>query len=240
MVERRVHRGEETEETEQVRLRYERRKTGIGTSMYSPLDPSVYMGQQEKERALIRWIKEADLAPVDHRRVLEIGCGSGGNLLQLIKLGFLPKNLVGNELLEDRAAYARNLLPSATRIIKGDALDLDLPEESFDVVFQSTVFSSILNDDFRGKLAEKMWSLVKPGGGVLWYDFTYDNPKNPDVRGVPVRSIRNLFPAGELIVWRTTLAPPISRLVTRINPFLYTVFNSIPLIRTHVLCWIRK
>lgn len=240
MAERRVHRGEETEETEQVRLRYERRKTGIGASMYSPLDPSVYMGQQEKERALIRWIKAADLAPVDHRRVLEIGCGSGGNLLQLMKLGFLPENLVGNELLEDRAAFARNLLPSATQVIKGDALDLDLPEESFDVVFQSTVFSSILNDNFQGKLAEKMWSLVKPGGGVLWYDFIYDNPKNPDVRGVPVRSIRNLFPAAEFIVWRTTLAPPISRLVTKINPFLYTVFNSISFFRTHVLCWIRK
>lgn len=240
MAERRVHRGGETEETERVRLRYERRKADINASIYSPLNPSVYMGQQEKERALIRWIKEADLEPVDHRRVLEIGCGTGGNLLQFMKLGFLPKNLLGNELLEDRAAYARNLLPSATRIIEGNALDLDLPEKSFDVVFQSTVFSSILDNIFQRKLADKMWSLVKPGGGVLWYDFIYNNPKNSDVKRVPIRSIRKFFPAGEFIVWRTTLAPPISRMVTKIHPCLYTVFNSISLLRTHVLCWIRK
>ena len=30
-----------------------------------------------------------------------------------------------------------------------------------------------------------MWAAVKPGGGVLWYDFTVDNPRNADVRGVP-------------------------------------------------------
>lgn len=240
MAERRVDRGEEAEEPERVRLAYERRKAEISPSIYSPLNPSVYMGQQEKERALIRWIQEADLAPVHDRRVLEIGCGSGGNLLQLMKLGFLPENLTGNELLEDRAAFARNLLPSSIQIIKGNALNLDFPEESFDVVFQSTVFSSILDHVFQRKLAEKMWSLVKPGGGVLWYDFIYNNPKNPDVRGVSIRSIRTLFPEGDFIVWRTTLAPPISRLVTKINPLLYTVFNSISFIRTHVLCWIRK
>ncbi len=240
MGERPVDRGEGAEEPELVRQRYERRKADISAVLYSPLNPSVYMGQQEKERKLIRWIEQAGLAPVADRRVLEIGCGSGGNLLQLVKLGFLPGNLVGNELLEDRAELARILLPSAIRVIVGDASDLDLPEESFDVVFQSTVFSSILSHDFQGKLADKMWSLARPGGGVLWYDFVYNNPRNPDVRGVPIRSIRNLFPKGELIVWRTTLAPPISRMVTRIHPSLYTVFNSLYFTRTHVLCWIRK
>jgi hypothetical protein len=24
-----------------------------------------------------------------------------------------------------------------------------------------------------------MWALTKPGGGILWYDFVYDNPRNP-------------------------------------------------------------
>lgn len=240
MSERRVDREVEAEEPERVRLRYERRKAVIDASIYSPLDQSVYMGQQEKERALIHWIRQAGLVPVLDRRVLEIGCGSGGNLLQLMKLGFSPQNLVGNELLEDRAAFARNLLPSATWIIKGDALNLDLPEESFDVVYQSTVFSSILDDEFQGKLADKMWSLVKPGGGVLWYDFIYNNPKNSEVSGVPIRSIRALFPAGEFISWRITLAPPISRFVTKIHPGCYTFFNMFPFLRTHVLCWIRK
>ena len=30
---------------------------------------------------------------------------------------------------------------------------------------------------------------LAPGGGVLWYDFTVNNPRNPDVRGVPMKRV---------------------------------------------------
>lgn len=229
------------DEIQNILERYKRRKQLPDASIYSPLNPAVYMGQQEKERVLIHWIKWAGLVPVHDKRVLEIGCGSGANLMQLIRLGFKPENLVGNELLEERSLVAQHHLPEATRILIGDATSNDLPEKSFDVVLQSTVFSSILDDAFQQRLANRMWSLVKNGGGVLWYDFSFNNPKNPDVRGVPVRRIRELFPDAEIIkVWRLTLAPPISRLVTKIHPSLYTLFNMLPVLRTHVLCWIRK
>jgi len=115
-----------------------------------------------------------------------------------------------------------------------------MKDDSFDVVLQSTVFSSILDDDFQKKLADKIWSLAKPEGGILWYDFIFDNPKNSDVRGVPVRRIRKLFPNAKIKVWRLTLAPPLSRLLTKVHPSLYTLFNMLPILRTHVLCWIKK
>jgi hypothetical protein len=85
-----------------------------------------------------------------------------------------------------------------------------------------------------------MWSWVKPGGGVLWYDFTVDNPRNPDVRGVPLTRVRELFPEGDLRAQRVTLAPPLARAVVRVHPALYTLFNCVPLLRTHVLAWTAK
>src|SRR3954467_4319018 len=171
-------------ETELVRERYVRRELAGRSSVYGPFKPSTYMPDQERTRALIAWVNECGIAPVETRRVLEVGCGSGVNLLQLIAFGFAPENLVGNELLEDRIEIARRRLPSALELHTGDAARLDLPDESFDVVFQSTVFTSILDSDFRSTLAQKMWSLVKPGGGILWYDFMFNNPRNRDVRGV--------------------------------------------------------
>jgi SAM-dependent methyltransferase len=229
----------ENTETERVRQRYERRKH-IMADLYNPLNPSVYMSTQERERALIKLIQWAKLEPVRDKHLLEIGCGSGGNLLQLIKLGFKPDNLVANELLEERAETARHHLPLSVKVIKGDAVEMDLEPETFDIVFQSTVFTSILDSSFQQRLAEKTWQLTKPGGGVIWYDFIYNNPANPDVIGIPPKRIRQLYPQGKIKCWRTTLAPPISRRVTKIHPSLYSLFNTVPLLRTHVLCWIEK
>jgi len=228
------------EETQLIKERYDRRKYLSDPSWYDPLKPEVYMGRQEKERCLIRWISHTGLTPVQDKKVLEIGCGSGGNLIQLMQLGFLPENLVGNELLPERYQTARHMLPTSTNLLLGDASTLDLPDHTFDVVYQSTVFTSILDDNFQKKLAEKMWALVKPGGGVLWYDFTFNNPRNPDVKGIPVKRVQSLFPGSELKAWRVTLAPPISRRVSCICPCLYSAFNFFPFLRTHVLCWIKK
>ena len=89
-------------------------------------------------------------------------------------------------------------------------------------------------------MAARLWRLVRPGGGVLWYDFTWDNPANPDVRGVPLRQIRGLFPGAVIEARRVTLAPPLSRRVTALHPALYEACNLLPALRTHLLCWIHR
>jgi len=85
-----------------------------------------------------------------------------------------------------------------------------------------------------------MWRWTKPGGGVLWYDFTVDNPRNPDVRGMPLKRVRALFPEAVIDSHRVTLAPPIARTVSRWHPALYTLFNALPMLRTHALAWLAK
>jgi SAM-dependent methyltransferase len=177
---------------------------------------------------------------VADKRVIEVGCGTGDNLLQLIQLGFEPANLAGNELLEERVAAARGRLPADVAIHPGDALELPVALGSFDVVYQSMVFTSLLDEGFRRALAARLWALAKPGGGVLWYDFTFNNPRNPDVRGIPLRGVRGLFPEAEMTSWRLTLAPPLAKRVTALHPGLYGWANSLPFLRTHVLCWLRK
>ncbi|MFQ4145388.1 class I SAM-dependent methyltransferase [Chlorogloeopsis sp. ULAP02] len=154
-------------EIEAIRQRYARREQLPKLSLSDPLNPFNYMSYEEKRRAFIHWINESGLAPVQDKRVLEIGCGFGDNLLQFISLGFQPENLVGNELLEERVLKARCLLPTAIQLLLGDASAFDLEKSSFDVVLQATVFTSILDTNFQEKLANHMWSLVKSGGGVL-------------------------------------------------------------------------
>jgi ubiquinone/menaquinone biosynthesis C-methylase UbiE len=226
-------------EIKNIKKRYERRKN-ISPDYYSYLNPAIYMGEQEKERALIKWIKYAELLPLENKKLIEIGAGTGKNISEFIKLGFFPENLTANELLSERISILREKFPENVTILEGNALELNLEKESFDIVFQSMVFSSILNKEFKRELAERMWSWVKPGGGVLWYDFTFDNPGNKDVGGIPFKNVKILFPSGIIKKWRVTLAPPLSRIVTKAGPKAYSLFNFFPFLRTHILCWVRK
>jgi SAM-dependent methyltransferase len=225
------------DEPRAVAERYARRTPG---DRYHPLQPAVWQERQGRQRALVKLLQNHAGRPIDQLRLLEVGCGSGDNLLEMLQLGFDPAHLVGNELLPERATAARRRLPMATEVTGGDALAQPFAPESFDIVLQSTVFSSLLDDAFQQRLATQMWQWVRPGGAVLWYDFTFDNPRNPDVRGVPLQRIRALFPQAHVTARRVTLAPPLARVLCRLHPALYTVFNALPPLRTHVLAWLAK
>jgi len=227
------------DETHAVAERYARR-VGLSSDRYSPLRPEVWQMLHERQRVMLKRMAAFGFTDFASLRVAEVGCGTGGNLLELLRLGFYPAHLFGAELLPERLELARNTLPAATTLWLGDATQAPLHPESQDIVLQSTVFSSLLDDAFQQRLADAMWRWLKPGGAVLWYDFTVDNPRNPDVRGVPLRRLRELFPQALITADRVTLAPPLARLVCRWHPGLYGVFNALPLLRTHVLAWAHK
>jgi SAM-dependent methyltransferase len=233
------------DEAAAVRERYARRAQDAALDWrYHRLNPAALWPAQERERALAQGLLRHCAGDVDRLRqlrLLEVGSGAGGNLLDLLRFGFAPKNLAGVELLPERHAQARAVLPPEVALWQGDALQLDLPSAGFDLVLQSTVFSSLLDDAFQQRLADAMWRCLRPGGAVVWYDFTVGNPRNPDVRGVPLKRVRALFPqAAALRAQRLTLAPPIARAAAKVHPRLYDCFNAVPWLRTHLLCWVRK
>jgi SAM-dependent methyltransferase len=228
---------EPPDEPQAIAERYARRQAG---DRYNPLRPEVLHARQERERALAGMLARHVRRPLAELDVLEVGCGGGDNLLELIRLGCDPARLVGNELLPERAAAARVRLPASVAVHEGDALQLSLADASFDLVLQYTVFSSILSDDFQAQLAARMWQWLRPGGAIVWYDFTVNNPRNPDVRGVPLARLRALFPQARVDARRATLAPPIARRVARLHPAALPLCNALPLLRTHVLAWLQK
>lgn len=227
------------EEAKKIKMRYEKRES-IPEDRYSILAPHTYLMLQELEKKIIKIFLRFNLIPLKEKKLLEIGCGNGMNLLEFIKLGFAPNNLFGNDLLPQRIESSRKILPHSVTLIEGDALKLDYENEKFDIIYQSMVFSSILNDEYQNHLAVKMWSWVKKGGGILWYDFSYNNPSNKDVKGVNYSRIKKLFPQGKIYRYRITLAPPVARKVVKIHPIFYKLFDFISLFRTHWLCWIEK
>ena len=219
-------------ELDRIAQRYARREAG---DRYSLLRPEVWQMWQERQRALLKMLAKRPGVPAEWRAA-EVGCGAGDNLLDLLRLGLRPAHLTGIELLPDRLATARAALPEAVRLLAGDAAAADVEPASQDLVLQCTVFSSILDDALQQRVANAMWRWLKPGGAVVWYDFTVNNPRNPDVRGVPMARVHELFPQGQFTARRVTLAPPLARAF----PAAYPLLNLVPLLRTHRLVLIEK
>jgi SAM-dependent methyltransferase len=225
------------DEARAVAERYARR---ADVGRYDPGRPEVRRWLQEREQAMLELLAAGGLPERAACRVVDVGCGAGSALADLLRLGFAPSHLQGVELIPERHALARKALPDAVQLHLGDATEAPIAAASQDLVLAFTVFSSLLDDGFQQRLADAMWRWLKPGGAALWYDFTVNNPRNRDVRGVPLARIKALFPGALPLARRVTLAPPLARAVCRVHPALYGLFNALPLLRTHRLVWLGK
>lgn len=216
--------------------RYEKRKTDHRIARHAANYTYNHFIQSERELIYLD-ILHSFFEDISTIRILEIGAGHGLNLHFMKKAGIPWQHIHANELLIDRLEILRADFP-LIHIHGGDAAFIPTDEQHrFEVVFQSTVFTSILDVKQRTALAGKMWELLKPGGIILWYDFVFNNPSNPDVKRVTRKEIRSLFPkAANISFKRVTLAPPIGRKVGK----WYPVFNALPLIRSHVIAVLQK
>src|SRR5687767_14031206 len=66
---------------------------------------------QERERHVLGLLDRCGLMPLAGKRILEVGCGTGRWLRDLISWGADPEQLFGVELLQASAARARRLCP---------------------------------------------------------------------------------------------------------------------------------
>lgn len=220
-------------EADRILEELRRREREVPADFYSLDRPANRFLRRGQERALARALEE--IGQLSGKRVLEVGCGSG-NWLEMLSGA---KELAGIDLDPGRAAGAAARFPGAD-IRAGDASRLPWASGSFDVVLQSTVFSSILDPAMRRAVASEMLRVLAPGGAILWYDFFVDNPSNPHVRGVRRREIEALFPGCRVALRRTTLAPPLARRIVPVSWKLAELLESLRVLDTHWFGVIRR
>jgi len=188
----------------------------------------------ERQSAIRDLLGTHGYLPLARRKILEVGCGMGKVLASLMELGARPKNLYGIDLLTERIAEARQSYPGL-QFQCVNAEKLEFQDASFDLVLLFSVFSSILDERMARNVASEVNRVVRPGGAILWYDFRYNNPWNPNVRGVTRPQIRNLFPGFKMQMQAVTLLPLVARRLGRLTQAVYPVLAAIPFLRTHYL-----
>ena len=112
-----------------------------------------YQGRRRViERAVDR------LALPARARILDAGCGSGRNMLELARHG----EVTGVELSPTSVRLARER--DVGEVLEGSVLDIDLPEGSFDLTVSLDVIEH-LEDDVAA--LRELRRVTKPGGALL-------------------------------------------------------------------------
>ena len=174
------------------------------------------------------------LGDVRGRRVLDYGCGSGANTVQLANRG---ARVVGLDISEDliRLAARRMAVNRAggAPFVVGSAHELPFPDESIDVVFGI----AILHHLDLNRVSREVHRVLKPGGRAIFREPV----RNSAVAGF----LRSLIPyhAPDISPFERPLtdaelhefAAPFSRMHTR--PFglpFVRLGELLPMLRRHV------
>ena len=222
-----------------VKERYERRKTTEKKDLYSDFNPAALFVFQERQRKVLALLKRYGCEELKSKRILEIGCGEGRWLRDLIQWGATPDQLYGIDLLDYRITVAQDLNPNI-HYATANAEQLDFPDKHFDIVLLATCLTSILDLEMRRRVTAEALRVLRDKGMVLWYDFRYDNPRNPDVKGINKREIIELFRSCTCHFTSVTLAPPIARLLAPISWLSCEMLAKMPFLKTHYLVVVTK
>jgi SAM-dependent methyltransferase len=227
-------------ESQRIEAVYAARARTLPAARDSLLHPGNLLIAQERAQRFLDGVAREGLTPLAGSQILDVGCGTGQWLRELIHWGADPERLCGVDLLPDRIAIARTKLPASVRLEPADGAQLPFDDARFDLVLQSTVFSSILDRAVRQRVAAEMRRVLRPGGAIVWYDARVRSPGNRSFVGIGRREIAALFPGCRMRLTSLTLAPPLARWLAPRSRAACQVLGRVPILRTHWLAFIRS
>ncbi len=229
---------EKSSEQERIRAVYQAWLADERISSYAWHRPEVVQQKAHRNRIVGELLARSLGPDLSGVRVVDVGCGSGGFLRQLIDWGADPMRLIGTEYQPERLDLARLRTAPGVRWHLGD-LDF-APDASVELAVANTVFSSILDDGARAALAAEMWRTVMPGGWCMVFDFRVNNPRNEAVRRVTRAELERYWPGSDCLYRSLLLAPPIARRLTWAPRLLSELLAAAPFLRTHFIYMVRK
>ncbi|MEE9442257.1 MAG: class I SAM-dependent methyltransferase [candidate division Zixibacteria bacterium] len=176
----------------------------------------------------------SDLSEV---KFLEVGCGELFWPEVFMEIGCRSENCFGTDILHQRMVKGREK-GRHTAAVTSSVLELPFKSDSFDLICQLTLMTSISEDADRDMAVEEMLRVLKPGGYILWYDFRYNNPKNPYTRAIGKNELHELFAPLPVQLKTITVFPPLARKMPAAGVPLLKFINLFSMLRTHYLALI--
>lgn len=217
------------------------RKTNVGRNDLGH-NPEVLFQSLAMDKSVTRTLyKIKDFSSI---KVLDVGCGEGGSLLNLMRLGFDPGNLEGIDILMDRINIAKNKFPNV-HFIEGDAANLPVPDCQYDLVMESTMFVQLTDDALCKSIASEMIRVTRKGGFLMLIDWRYSKPWDKSYKGLSKKRLKSLFEINsstELVTVKNgALIPLLGRFISKFCPAFYFLLQvTLPFLAGQVTYLLQK
>ena len=195
--------------------------------------PGMLLNHQ-REWDLVRAVLKDLGFPRPGARVLDLGAGWGADCVEMERLGWERSGILAIDLRRNDVRRSATGLPWV-RWMVGDAARLPIVDGGVDLVFQSVMISTVLDEDLRGAIFREVARVLKPGGAFVSYDMRYPNPWNRDHRPLRAASLRRAFPGWKVQMSSVTLLPPLARKLAPISTALFLAAEAVPPLRSHLL-----
>jgi SAM-dependent methyltransferase len=214
----------------------------------------VYGGYARSERKRRAWAAgnpgnaaiRAELAELALRRaarhldrdgaIVDLGCGGGWWLGELVQAGVAPERLHGVDLLAGRLQRARVAAPGAD-VRPADVRALPFEDAGFELAFAFTVLSSLPDAASVEAALGEASRILSPGGLLLCYEPRIPNPLNRETRLISIGELRTGL-GGELEVTPLTLLPALARRLGPRTARLYPrLARARPLLTHRLVAW---
>ena len=105
---------------DRLRIEYANREHRFsGSDLYSTFNPGYLFAMQQRRRAILKLLARHNFSSLSNKRVLQVGCGGGGVLLEFLGDGASPAQLSGVDLLRPRLLEAGQKLPEIQPDLRG-------------------------------------------------------------------------------------------------------------------------
>lgn len=202
---------------------------------WRPTDPLELFYRLGRLSAIARLLREAS-AELKDLDVLDVGCGYGRSLIDLLVLGADTGRLHGIDVLPDRVDRIRRYLPPAD-VRVGDARNLPWTSGSFDLVTQFTALSSIPTIDDRRVVVGEIRRVLRPGGFFLSWDLIARFGASPT--GLSRRALADLCAVPVTVATATGLDPRLAGRLIKVAPWLARTLEGTGRFPSHLAALVR-